>query len=172
MTESNAQRLERFRDLTENWDGYGGRAISAAAIEKAHSLLLIDNTSFVAPGSDGGVGFEWSLESGKELLLEISPEGNMTYLLIERLPDGSEIETEGALQDGEKLRTLLAGVVEPRRCNVSNERCCEHPRAEHGQERAFYECDDSRREVCLMCPGYEEPGYPNGQAWHRFREVP
>ena len=46
---------------------------------------------------------------------------------------------------------------------------CGHPRSEHGEERYFYECDDSRREVCLLCPGYEEPGYPNGKAWHRFR---
>ena len=47
---------------------------------------------------------------------------------------------------------------------------CGHLQAEHGQERAFYECDESRREVCLRCPGYEEPGYPNGDAWHRFKE--
>ena len=48
---------------------------------------------------------------------------------------------------------------------------CGHPASDHGQERAFYECDDSRREVCLLCPEYEEPGYPNGTAWHRFREA-
>ncbi len=47
--------------------------------------------------------------------------------------------------------------------------CCEHPRPDHGQERAFYECDDSKREVCMLCPGYEEPGYPRGKAWHRFK---
>ena len=46
---------------------------------------------------------------------------------------------------------------------------CGHPRSEHGQERDFYQCDDSRREVCLRCPGYELPGYPNGAAWHSFR---
>ena len=52
--------------------------------------------------------------------------------------------------------------------------CCGHPRDQHGQERDFYECDDSRREVCLMCPGYVREdevttGYPNGKAWHRFK---
>lgn len=46
--------------------------------------------------------------------------------------------------------------------------CCEHLACEHGQERQFYDTD-SRREVCLRCPGYEEPGYPRGTAWHRYR---
>ena len=51
---------------------------------------------------------------------------------------------------------------------------CGHGREQHGQERGFYECDDSRREVCLMCPGYVMAdevitGYPNGKAWHRFK---
>ena len=41
---------------------------------------------------------------------------------------------------------------------------------EHGQEQDFYPTE-SKREVCLKCPGYEEPGYPNGKAWHRFRPV-
>lgn len=45
---------------------------------------------------------------------------------------------------------------------------CGHDEGNHGQERDFYECDASKREVCLMCPGYEEPGYPRGAAWHRF----
>ena len=45
---------------------------------------------------------------------------------------------------------------------------CEHEQDEHGQERALYDTD-SRREVCLQCPGWEDPGYPRGKAWHRFR---
>lgn len=49
---------------------------------------------------------------------------------------------------------------------------CGHPASEHGQERKFYYCDDSHREVCLLCPGYEEPGYPKGEAWHRYRLYP
>ena len=26
-----------------------------------------------------------------------------------------------------------------------------------------------KRELCLECPGYEDPGYPRGKAWHRFK---
>lgn len=51
--------------------------------------------------------------------------------------------------------------------------CCEHDSSDHGQERQFYECDDSRREVCLKCPDYADESdqilYPHGKAWHRFK---
>lgn len=53
--------------------------------------------------------------------------------------------------------------------------CCEHGIEHHGQERDFYETP-SRREVCLMCPGYvdtnDQPFYPRGKAWHRYRPAP
>lgn len=54
-------------------------------------------------------------------------------------------------------------------------RCCDHPKSEHGKERDFFSDTDSRRELCLMCPGYEYTdgsiAYPNGKAWHRFKAV-
>ena len=51
---------------------------------------------------------------------------------------------------------------------------CGHPRGEHGQERKFYDCGGSRRELCLLCPGYVmadevTTGYPRGEAWHRYK---
>ena len=49
---------------------------------------------------------------------------------------------------------------------------CGHPQIEHGQEQDFIPNCYSRREVCLLCPGYEEPGYPNGKSWHRFVKEP
>ena len=49
-------------------------------------------------------------------------------------------------------------------------RCCKHPAIEHVYEHQVSNDTDSRRELCLMCPGYEEPGYPNGKAWHRYRK--
>ena len=54
---------------------------------------------------------------------------------------------------------------------------CGHPDMEHGQEREFFLGVDSKRELCLGCPGYvvirggyEVDGYPIGKAWHRFRD--
>lgn len=49
---------------------------------------------------------------------------------------------------------------------------CGHPATEHGQERAVFTDTVSRRELCMACPGYEEPGYPRGAAWHRFKRHP
>ena len=47
---------------------------------------------------------------------------------------------------------------------------CGHEKRAHGQERAWFTDTDSRREFCALCPGFEEPGYPNGEAWHRFKK--
>ena len=44
---------------------------------------------------------------------------------------------------------------------------CGHDRSQHGRECDLYD-STSRREVCLECGGYEEPGYPTGMSWHRF----
>ena len=50
---------------------------------------------------------------------------------------------------------------------------CGHPGVEHGQERAFVLGVSSKRELCLLCPGYcdehDNSLYPYGKAWHRFR---
>ena len=56
---------------------------------------------------------------------------------------------------------------------VSDPRCliCGHSKSEHAQERQVLADSDSKREFCCMCNGYEEPGYPRGKAWHRFRDV-
>ena len=49
---------------------------------------------------------------------------------------------------------------------------CGHDRDEHSLEDGFYFADGRAREFCLECPGYAEPGYPEGQAWHKFKEAP
>ncbi len=46
---------------------------------------------------------------------------------------------------------------------------CGHEQSEHLQERHVFTDIDSRRELCLRCPGYERPGYPNGWCWHRWQ---
>lgn len=46
--------------------------------------------------------------------------------------------------------------------------CCAHPKDEHAKECEIGDTD-SKRELCLMCPGYDTPGYPKGRAWHRYR---
>ena len=56
---------------------------------------------------------------------------------------------------------------------------CGHSKSQHGKhEQMVLGAYRDRREVCLKCPGYtlirngfEDDGYPNGKAWHRFKEV-
>jgi len=57
--------------------------------------------------------------------------------------------------------------------HTDTDRCllCGHERQAHGQERKLISDTESRRELCLECDGYEEPGYPSGKAWHRFWEA-
>jgi len=47
---------------------------------------------------------------------------------------------------------------------------CGHLKDEHGQEQQFV-VSDSKRELCFLCTGYEYPGYPQGLAWHRYKEL-
>ena len=46
---------------------------------------------------------------------------------------------------------------------------CGHERQRHAKEADLHDYG-SQRELCVICPGYECPGYPKGKAWHRFRE--
>lgn len=109
------QRLEQFKQLPEGWDSYGSRPISPKAIDMTESILakaISDRElglplPFMVPTSKGGVGLEWKLESGKELLLEISPEGDVSYLLVEPRPDGGEKETEVTLRNPEELEKVF-----------------------------------------------------------------
>lgn len=113
------QQLERFRQLSEGWDGYGGCPVSLRAIEEAKSVLLTaiqyedleSLVPLVAPTSHGGVGIEWSMESGRELLLEISSQGDISYLLVEPMPNGSETETEDVVQSPEELERMFQALV-------------------------------------------------------------
>ena len=49
---------------------------------------------------------------------------------------------------------------------------CDHPEDQHGRECDMGFGADSHREVCLCCPGFEDPGYPRGKAWHRYKPAP
>jgi hypothetical protein len=60
----------------------------------------------------GGVGLEWKLESGKELLLEVSPAGDMSYLLVVPKPEGGEEETEDVVKGSQELESLFQIISE------------------------------------------------------------
>lgn len=88
-------RLESFRKLGENWDGYGAEPVSDEIIEKAKKALVymnkrgIELPGFIAPFSDG-VNFEYYHEGklyGTEI--EISSEDSLAVLTRNESFEGS-----------------------------------------------------------------------------------
>ena len=113
-------RLRELLKLPNNWDSYGAPCISEVALKTAESLLRRAFISvgselpvpFVSPTLDGGVGMEWKLESGKELLLEIEPDSSVSYLLVIPRPSGGEDEYEEDIQRPEQLEYLFKNLKE------------------------------------------------------------
>src|SRR5262245_49070204 len=72
--------------LREGWDGYGSRSIQPAALERISSVInvlsslrLPNPEIFPVPG--GGLQIEMEL-AGKEIEIEILPNGSIEYLLV------------------------------------------------------------------------------------------
>lgn len=93
------ERLTELSQLEANWDSYGAEPLSSNAVARADELLqslkepLADllgellRPYALAPLANGGVQLEWR-GSGGALEVEVSPEGDLGYLLIEG--EGSE----------------------------------------------------------------------------------
>jgi hypothetical protein len=103
-------QLREAEQLAEGWDGYGAHPITSKAIETARNILSRADSwnvlPFVSPTRDGGVGMEWPLDGGKELLLEVSRDAEISFLLVVSGPDGEE-EKEGALCGNRELNECL-----------------------------------------------------------------
>lgn len=66
--ESTVTRLERMRDLEENWDGYGGRPIDSDIINRAITLVWnLPIIPEVYPTSNGDIQLEFDT---REIYLE------------------------------------------------------------------------------------------------------
>jgi hypothetical protein len=79
--------IHRLAAMDDNWDGYGSPRIQIAAKEGAGRLLCTlamcePPTPHIAPVPGGGLQFEWE-HDGRELELEILPDGNLEFLATE-----------------------------------------------------------------------------------------
>ena len=93
------ETLRRFSELPENWDSYGGHAISPDAIEEARGILVaaIDLNlpePWVAPGGDAGIGIQWDTD-GMELYIDVVPKQQTTYVLAPKAEN--TVTADGAL---------------------------------------------------------------------------
>jgi len=107
------RRLGEIANLPQDWDSYGSRPPTSAAVEIVMDLLSkIDNFNLpstrVVPVSGGGVQLEWNVAE-RGLRLEISGEGSAEYLQMEA---GQPVK-EGEITDssGDAIRTLLLWLV-------------------------------------------------------------
>lgn len=74
--------------LQQNWDSYGSPPPSQRVIDKAIAIIQSIPfedlpTPYVVPVAGGGIQFEWNI-SGRELEIEILPDGSAEYLKAER----------------------------------------------------------------------------------------
>ena len=112
--------LERIKGLPDNWDGDGASRIDEKTVEKAEQLIREAflaapqglKSPSVAPGFGGMIVAEWSGPKGRELILDIHA-GDETpgFLLVERSPDGEEIETDEELSPPWYIPNLISRLV-------------------------------------------------------------
>lgn len=111
-----SDRLNRLATLPQNWNSYGAAPINPEAKQRARGIirrvLALAGKDivlpFVAPSPDGGIELEWITSSGKELMLEIPPNGEpIAFLLVEPTGTGGEHETEGTIGDLYTLKEVV-----------------------------------------------------------------
>lgn len=112
--------LERIKNLPDNWDGDGATRIDPGTVEKAKQLIRQAflaapgrlKPPSVAPAFDGMIVAEWSGPDGRELILDI-PAGDQFpgFLLVERSPQGEEIETDDELIPPWSVPRLIARLM-------------------------------------------------------------
>jgi hypothetical protein len=80
-------------------------------LEEARRLLAemepyVMPTAHIGPVSGGGLGIEWRL-GGRDLNLEILPDGSIEYLKAEKTPTGFDVDR---MEDGQIDRDQLTKV--------------------------------------------------------------
>jgi hypothetical protein len=109
------EKLNIFRNLPDNWDGYGGQRLNSRAdsniqrflrflddMAPEHQVLLPEPD--IIPGSGGGVQFEWSFNH-RELEIEFSESGQIGSLKIDA--DNSMEESSFNIEELRKVDGLL-----------------------------------------------------------------
>lgn len=113
--------------LPAGWDGSDGLPISATAVAMAFELMVSaaarsgNSTAMVvpwtsAPFADGGLQVEWKGPGG-EIEVQISPVGNLGYLLQVGADDDGEFEESDHAtteQVVDLIQRVVASLNEPR----------------------------------------------------------
>jgi len=113
------RKVECFRALPEGWDSYGARRVTSGAIRCAAAVLEALDTDLstaagsriepfdIAPVPTGGIQLEWR-EKSRSIELEITPGGEMRYLLV----DSATAPPRYEQVTGASWREVLSRLVE------------------------------------------------------------
>lgn len=113
------ERLNELSNLPDNWNSYGAPRVDKTALNMTRAILrqvyleLADAPKpFVAPGSDGGLGIEFTTVSGNELLVDVHPDGTAEYLM-EIVDTGTQNEerSEGQIHSEYEITALLTRII-------------------------------------------------------------
>ena len=110
LPEALAAKFRQFSELPDNWDSYGAPSIDEDALGQSAYIVQLGvelnlPLPAIAPGSDAGIGIEWSTDDG-ELYIDIAPENETTYALSKY---GQEIE--GTLENRGQISRILESLV-------------------------------------------------------------
>lgn len=93
------ERVDGYAVLADNWDSYGGLAITEAARTVAKRLLemfamLPLDRPAVLPTGEGGVALQWYTPDDDDIDVEVCEDGTITYWR-EDLGDDSRFLAKG-----------------------------------------------------------------------------
>lgn len=113
------QRLADIAELPLNWDGDGALPPTGRAV--AQAALLMDRVSHAdsmglgrkaapwtsAPIADGGLQLEWTGDTSR-IEVQVSPEGDLGFLIIRGEGKGAAYEEEDEVTMGDLADRILA----------------------------------------------------------------
>ena len=107
-------QLDAIGALSDDWDGYGGAAIDAAAIDagKVFLVQLIALPQSLLPNSNGTLSFEWESPYGRAHL-EIGAEA-FSFYAAPRFGQPTFLSGDLRVGDAEDINSALATVTQTR----------------------------------------------------------
>lgn len=112
-----AHRLAHLSSLEYDWDGYGAfpinpRSIKVAEFISAQVIRMGLPVPFISPNTDGSLTLERRLDSDREVIIDIEPNGNVTCLLSDTDASGQETESELTLRNEREISMFLRNLAD------------------------------------------------------------
>ena len=101
----NLQKIEKFREYKENWNGYGASAFSEELLDIAEEILKrLNYQPEVFPVAGGAIQFEYEKKNGEYLEFEISIDKWIMGFQIDSAGKEQQLKTE---RDSNKINEVV-----------------------------------------------------------------